>query len=53
MIAATENSEPEGQAAISWVLLTNLPVSDFDCAAEKVQWYAKRWGIETWHKAPR
>jgi hypothetical protein len=50
VIGATESAPPEGQAAISWVLLTNLPVPDFDCAAEKVQWYAKRWGIETWHK---
>ena len=45
VIGATESAPPEGQAAISWVLLTNLPVPDFDCAAEKVQWYAKRWGI--------
>jgi len=35
---------------ISWVLLTNLPVKDFAGAAEKVQWYGKRWGIETRHK---
>jgi hypothetical protein len=50
VIAATEGTPPEGQEAISWVLLTNLPVPDFDSAVEKVQWYARRWGIETWHK---
>ena len=50
VIGATESTAPEGQEAISWVLLTNLPVPDFDSAAEKVQWYGKRWGIETWHK---
>jgi hypothetical protein len=50
VIAATENAAPAGLEAISWVLLTNLPVKDFDAAAEKVQWYARRWGIETWHK---
>jgi hypothetical protein len=50
VIGATESAPPEGQAAISWVLLTNLPVKDFEAAAEKVQWYGKRWGIETWHK---
>jgi len=50
VVAATENAPPPGSEAISWVLLTNLPVKDFEGAAEKVQWYAKRWGIETWHK---
>jgi hypothetical protein len=50
VIAATESAPPEGQEAISWVLLTNLPVPDFKSAAEKVQWYGRRWGIETWHK---
>src|SRR5260370_15494636 len=29
---------------------TYLPVKDFASAPEKVQWYGKRWGIETWHK---
>jgi hypothetical protein len=50
VIAVTESAAPEGQEAISWVLLSNLPVPDFQSAAEKVQWYGKRWGIETWHK---
>ncbi len=45
LIGATEISPPAGTEAISWVLLTNLPVKDFESAAEKVQWYAKRWGI--------
>ena len=50
VVSATEATPPEGAEAISWVLLTNLPVKDFDEAAEKIDWYAKRWGIETWHK---
>lgn len=50
VIAATESAAPAGQEAVSWVLLTNLPVADFEAAREKVQWYGKRWGIETWHK---
>ena len=50
VIGATESATPEGQDAISWVLLTNLPVADFDSAAEKVRWYGHRFGIETWHK---
>ena len=50
LIGATERAPPEGQDAISWVLLTNLLVPDFESAAEKVRWYGLRFGIETWHK---
>ena len=35
---------------MSWVLLTNLPVSGVNSVAEKVRWYAQRFAIETWHK---
>jgi len=50
LIGATEQSPPSGSDSISWVLLTNLPVQDFESATEKVRWYGKRWGIEIWHK---
>jgi len=50
VIAVTEEQPPAGIEAISWVLLTDLPVKDFDSATEKVEWYGERWGIETWHK---
>jgi hypothetical protein len=50
LIGATEQSPPAGSESISWVLLTNLIVKDLKSATEKVQWYAKRWGIEIWHK---
>jgi hypothetical protein len=50
VVAATETDPPPGVEAISWVLLTNLPVNDFANATEKVEWYGMRWGIETWHK---
>ena len=50
LIGATEQSPPARSESISWVLLTNLPVKDFESAAEKVQWYGRRWGIEIWHK---
>ena len=50
LVMATEGIPPAGTDAISWVLLTNLPVKDFAAAAEKVQWYGQRFGIETWHK---
>jgi hypothetical protein len=50
LIGATEQSPPASSDSISWVLLTNLIVKDFESATEKVQWYGRRWGIEIWHK---
>lgn len=51
LVAATEISvPPAGEEAISWVLLTNLLVPNFESAKEKVTWYATRFVIETWHK---
>ena len=50
LMGATESSPPAGIEAISWVLLINRPVPDFESAAERVHWNGKRWGIETWHK---
>lgn len=35
---------------IDWVLLTTIPVTSFDEAVEKVNWYACRWVIEEYHK---
>jgi hypothetical protein len=51
LVSATEiSTPPEGEEAISWVLLTNMLVSNFDAAREKVLWYSKRFVIETFHK---
>jgi hypothetical protein len=35
---------------IEWKLLTDLDVTDMDSAIEKLEWYAMRWKIETFHK---
>jgi hypothetical protein len=50
VIGVTEHDPPEGVPAISWVLLTNRSTADFAAATEKIEWYGKRWNIETWHK---
>jgi hypothetical protein len=50
VIGVTEPHPPAGQEALSWVLLTNLPVPTIEAAAEKIGWYTKRFGIEIWHK---
>jgi hypothetical protein len=50
VVSATEVDPPAGQKSISWVLLTSEPVRTFGDAAEKVDWYRLRWGIEVYHK---
>jgi hypothetical protein len=51
LVSATEiSTPPAGEETISWVLLTNMQVPNFDAAREKVLWYSKRFVIETFHK---
>jgi hypothetical protein len=50
VIHAREISAPKGRAPISWKLLTDLPVASLAQACEKLDWYAMRWKIETFHK---
>ena len=50
VIHATEKNPPAGRDKIEWKLITNLPVESIDAAIEKLQWYAMRWKIETFHK---
>lgn len=50
VVWASEMNAPAGEEAISWVLLTNLPVRTLEEAIEKIDWYGRRWGIEIWHK---
>jgi IS4 transposase len=41
---------PPGRTGIEWKLVTNLPVRSRAEAIEKLDWYAMRWKIETFHK---
>lgn len=50
VIHAWEHSQPRGRKPISWKLLTDLPVENLESAIEKLDWYAQRWKIETFHK---
>ena len=36
---------------LEWILLTNVPVSTFEEACERLDWYALRWIVEEYHKA--
>ena len=41
---------PDGAEPVEWMLLTNLRVTHFDEAYEKVLWYCLRWRIEMFFK---
>jgi hypothetical protein len=49
-VYVTEKNPPLGIDALEWMLLTNIPVTTFDEALEKVSWYCLRWRIEIFHK---
>lgn len=50
VIHAVERQAPEDRKAIEWKLMTDLPVTSMESAIEKLNWYAMRWKIETFHK---
>ncbi len=50
VIHAIERGTPKGRDPISWKLITDLPVRNRQDAIEKLDWYAKRWNIETFFK---
>lgn len=45
-----EANPPAGVEPVEWMLLTNISVTNFDEAYEKVLWYCLRWRIEMYFK---
>jgi hypothetical protein len=50
IIHAQERGDPEGREKIDWKLITDLPIQSCKDVIEKLDWYAVRWKIETFHK---
>jgi hypothetical protein len=50
VLHATERDPPKGRDRIDWNLVTDLPIRSRKDAVEKLNWYAMRWKIETFHK---
>ena len=46
VILAEEVRPPKGEKPITWILLTNLPVTTGDQVLTMLQWYLCRWQIE-------
>lgn len=49
-ILCTEYNPPSESEAIEWLLITDLAVTNFEEACEKIQWYTCRWQIEVFFK---
>jgi hypothetical protein len=50
VLHADERGAPGGREPIRWRLLTDLAVDDLKAATGKLDWYAQRYKIETYHK---
>ena len=49
-VYVVETNPPVGEEPVEWMLLTNLPVTTYEEAYEKVRWYCLRWRIEMYFK---
>ena len=51
MVYAREIDCPKSvKFPLKWMLLTTVPVHTLEDACERLAWYAKRWGIEIYHR---
>jgi hypothetical protein len=51
MVYAREVDYPQAVASpLEWMLLTTVEVSTLEQACERLSWYARRWGIEVYHR---
>jgi hypothetical protein len=49
-VLARELNPPPQVEALEWMLLTTVAVHDEHDAFERLDWYARRWGIEVYHR---
>ncbi len=49
-VLAQETMPPAGVEGLEWMLLTTVEVKNKDDACERLEWYARRWGIEVYHR---
>ncbi|PZS05612.1 MAG: IS4 family transposase [Candidatus Chloroheliales bacterium] len=49
-VLAEELAPPSKAEAVSWLLLTTMPLQSSNDALQMLEWYSVRWGIEVWHK---
>ena len=50
VVLVREVDPPANVTPLEWLLLTNVPVHNFENAVERVKWYRRRWHIEIFFK---
>lgn len=50
ILVREDNPPHDVEEPIEWLLLTNVPVTNFEDAVQVVAWYCCRWQIEIYHK---
>ena len=50
VVWVVERHPPDGVPALQWLLLTNVAVSTFSEALQRIHWYTQRWHIEVYFK---
>lgn len=50
VVWVVERHPPDGIPALEWLLLTNVAVSTFSEALQRIHWYTQRWHIEVYFK---
>lgn len=49
-VMAIEENPPEGEDALIWIFITNLPIKNFDDVCKVIKFYLCRWEIELFFK---
>lgn len=49
-VLARETHPPEGVEPLEWMLLTTVSIQSDQDALVRLEWYARRWGIEIYHR---
>ena len=49
VISVVEENPPRGEKGIEWILLTTLPIANYEDVLTYIRWYTYRWLIERYH----
>jgi hypothetical protein len=49
-IYVSEVNPPQDATPLEWMLISSIPINNFEEATEKITWYCYRWRIENFHK---
>ena len=50
LVSVVEPNPPDDITPLNWLLLTNVEVSNFSEARQRIEWYTQRWHIEVYFK---